>query len=115
MRNNDCLFQLISGTPVSDLSHLAEILHAIILPLIGIWSLVWTKICPVKEARRAEIQFLLTLVVITIVTLRTVIDCDDVWLVHTITLAGMIVGALAVPGPSDETRLIEDDRIKFSR
>ncbi|WP_419189938.1 hypothetical protein [Stieleria marina] len=72
-------------------------LDAIALPALGIWALVWSKICQGEDARRAERQFLLVLVVITIVTLRTVINCDDVWLVHTMTLAMMIVGALAIP------------------
>lgn len=82
---------------MTDLPQLVGMLDAIVLPLLGIWSLVWSKICVGDDARRAERQFLLVLVVITIVTLRTVINCDEVWLVHTMTLAAMIIGALAVP------------------
>ena len=81
-----------------DLPECVGILDAVVLPLLGIWALIWSKICCGAEARRAERQFLLTLVVITIVTSRTVIYCDDVWLIHTLTLACMIVGALALPG-----------------
>ncbi|NND96302.1 MAG: hypothetical protein HKN47_03105 [Pirellulaceae bacterium] len=82
---------------MTDLPQLVSMVDVIVLPLLGIWSLVWSKVRQGEAARRAERQFLLTLVVITIVTLRTVINCDDVWLVHTITLAVMIVGALAIP------------------
>ncbi|MGB7344842.1 MAG: hypothetical protein WBD20_11545 [Pirellulaceae bacterium] len=82
---------------MTDLPQLVGMLDAIVLPLLGIWSLVWSKISQGENARRAERQFLLVLVVITIVTLRTVINCDDVWLVHTMTLAMMIVGALSIP------------------
>ncbi len=84
---------------MSDLPQVVGMLDAVVLPLLGIWSLIWSKICQGESRRRAERQFLLVLVVITIVTLRTVINCDDVWLVHTLTLAMMIVGALAVPDP----------------
>ena len=80
-----------------DLPQVITMVDAVFLPLLGIWALIWSKICHGEQARRAERQFLLTLVVITIVTLRTVINCDDVWLVHTITLSVMIVGALVVP------------------
>lgn len=81
-----------------DLPEFVGVMDAIVLPLVGLWSLIWIKICSGEESRSAERQFLLTLVVITIVTLRTVINCDDVWLVHTLTLSIMIVGALAIPG-----------------
>ena len=37
------------------------------------------------------------LAVMTIITLRTVINSDEVWLVHTATLAIMIVGSLVIP------------------
>lgn len=70
---------------------------AIVLPLLGLMSLVWSKVSQGDVARFAENQFLLSLIVITIVTLRTVINCDDVWLVHTLTLSAMIVGSLAIP------------------
>lgn len=82
---------------MTDLPQLIGMLDAVVLPCLGLWSLVWSKIGQGEDARRAERQFLLVLVVITIVTLRTVINCDDCWLVHTITLATMIVGALAIP------------------
>ena len=51
--------------------------------------------------RRAERQFFLALIVMTFITLRTVALCDDCWLVHTTTTAGMILGALLVPARSE--------------
>ena len=80
-----------------DLSQFVGMLDAVFLPMLGIWSLIWSKISFGEAARRAERRFLLTLIVITMVTLRTVVKCDDAWLVHTITLAVMVVGALAIP------------------
>jgi len=80
-----------------DLTHLAGLLDAIILPVIGGVSLLLSKISHGETARHWEKQFLLTLVVITIVTLRTVAHGDVTWLIHTLTLAGMIVGSLMVP------------------
>lgn len=82
---------------MSDLPQIVSMVDAIVLPFLGLMSLVWSKVSEGEVARFAEKQFLLSLVVITIVTLRTVIYCDDVWLVHTMTLSAMIVGALAIP------------------
>ena len=80
-----------------DLPQIVCIIDAIGLPLLGVFSLIWNKLGSGDGARIAERQFFVTLVVITIVTLRTVINCDDVWLVHMLTLATMVVGGLAIP------------------
>ncbi len=80
-----------------DLTQFAGMLDAIILPIIGGSSLLLSKISQGEIAQHWERQFLLTLVVITIVTLRTVAYGDVTWLIHTMTLAGMIVGSLLVP------------------
>ncbi|WP_145177786.1 hypothetical protein [Rubripirellula lacrimiformis] len=73
-------------------------MDAILLPLMGSVALVFAKMTQGEAARWAEKQFFAALVVITIVTVRTVIMCDETWLLHTATLATMIVGALVVPG-----------------
>ncbi len=86
-----------------DLSHITQILDAVMLPLIGGTSLLLAKFSIGEAARLAERHFFATLVVITCVTLRTVIACDEVWLVHTTTLATMIIGAFVVPGQATET------------
>ena len=80
-----------------DLSQITEIMDAIIMPLIGGIALLLAKFTQGDAARRAERQFFGVLVVITIVTLRTVITCDEVWLVHTTTLGTLIVGSLVIP------------------
>ena len=80
-----------------DLSQFVVILDAIILPIIGVASLLLSKVTEGDYARHWERQFLLCLVVLTIVTLRTVIHCDETWLVRTMTLGGLIIGALMVP------------------
>jgi hypothetical protein len=38
------------------------------------------------------------LVVMTLVTLRTVIQCHDAWLVHTMALGTLIIASLMIPG-----------------
>ena len=74
-----------------------QMMDAILMPMIGCGALLMSKLSQGDMARWAERQFLATLVVITLVTMRTVIHCDDLWLVHTMTLAAMIVGALLIP------------------
>jgi len=82
---------------VPDLPQITQIVNAISLPLIGGLSLLLAKLSIGDAARLAERHFFVTLVVITGVTIRTVIHCDEIWLVHTMTLAMMIIGALVIP------------------
>ena len=72
-------------------------IDSILMPLVGCSALFMSKLSHGDMARWAERQFLATLVVLTLVTLRTVVHCDDAWLIHTITLAAMIMGALTIP------------------
>ena len=85
---------------VSDLPQFTEIIDAIVMPLIGAIALLLAKLSQGDAARWAERRFFVTLVVITLVTLRTVIVCNEFWLVHTATLGTLIVGALVIPGHS---------------
>lgn len=80
-----------------DLPQTTEFMDAIIMPLIGAVALLLAKLSEGEFARWAEKQFFAVLVVITLVTLRTVITCEEFWLVHTATLSTMIVGALVIP------------------
>lgn len=80
-----------------DLPQITEIMDAIILPLIGGIALLFAKFSQGESRRWAERQFFVTLVVITLVTLRTVIHCDEFWLVHTATLGSIIVASLVIP------------------
>lgn len=82
---------------VIDLSLLTDVLDAFLLPLLGGFVLFLAKFTHGEAARWAEKQFYAALVVITLVTVRTVIVCDESWLLHTSTLGVMIVGALVVP------------------
>ena len=69
----------------------------IALPMLGLWALLGTKLSVGESLRRAEKRFLVALVVISLVTLRTVSALDDAWLVHTGTLASMVLGVFTVP------------------
>ena len=86
---------------VLDLSQITSLLDAIIFPLIGSIALMYAKLSRGAAARRAEKQFFAILVVITVVTLRTVITCHEIWIVHTMSLGGLIVGSLLIPGQTE--------------
>ena len=86
---------------VLDLSQITSLLDAIIFPLIGSIALMYAKLSRGSVARRAEKQFFAILVVITVVTLRTVITCHEIWIVHTMSLGGLIVGSLLIPGQTE--------------
>ena len=81
-----------------DLSQITSLVDAIIFPLIGGLALMFAKLSHGEAARWAEKQFFAVLLVITVVTLRTVINCHEIWIVHTTTLGFMIVGSLMIPG-----------------
>ena len=80
-----------------DLPQFTAVVDAIVLPLLGSTLLLLAKTAHGEAARRAERQFFAVLVVMTLITLRTVIRCDQTWLLHTSTLAMMILGALVIP------------------
>ena len=72
-------------------------MDVIVLPMLTALALLMSKVCEGDLQQKWEKHFLITLVVLTIVTIRTVIHCDDAWLIHTISLGAVIVAALVVP------------------
>ena len=83
---------------MTDLVQIASLLDAIVLPLLGLFFLMSSKLAVGETAKLCQGQFILTLIVMTIVTIRTVIHADDqTWLLHTISLGLMVVAALVVP------------------
>lgn len=86
-----------------DLSQLTSLLDAIIFPLIGGLALLLAKLSRGESARWAEKQFFAILLVITIVTLRSVITCHHFWLVHTTALGTLIICSLMIPGQPEPT------------
>lgn len=83
---------------VFDLSQITSFIDAIMMPLIGGLALVLAKVSQGDRARWAEKQFFAVLLVITVVTLRTVITCHEIWLVHTATLGTLIICSMLIPG-----------------
>lgn len=81
-----------------DLSQVTSFIDAIMIPMIGGLALLIAKVSDGDRARWAERQFFAVLLVITMVTLRTVITCHEIWLVHTTTLGALVVGSLMIPG-----------------
>jgi hypothetical protein len=88
---------------VLDLTQITSLLDAIIFPIVGGIALLLAKATHGDAARWAERQFFAVLLVITIVTLRTVITCHEIWLVHTTTLGTLIICSLMIPGQPDST------------
>lgn len=86
---------------VLDLTQITSLLDAIIFPLIGSIALMYAKLSRGIAARRAEKQFFAILVVLTVVTLRTVITCHEIWIVHTMSLGALIVCSLLIPGQNE--------------
>jgi hypothetical protein len=84
-----------------DLSQITDFMDAIILPFIGGIALLLAKFRVGDAARWHERQFLAVLVVMSIVTLRTVIYCDEVWLVHTTALGALIIASLMIPSQEE--------------
>ncbi len=84
-----------------DLTQITSLLDAIIFPMIGSIALMYAKLCRGAAARRAEKQFFAILVVLTVVTLRTVITCHEIWIVHTMSLGALIVCSLLIPGQNE--------------
>ncbi len=74
-----------------------SLFEALGLPLLGLWALLSTKLAVGPALRGAEQRFMIALVIITLVTMRTVLRLDEVWIVHTMTLASMILGVFLVP------------------
>lgn len=89
MLENHCVF---------DLAQTTDFIEAILLPLIGCCTLFHAKFGCGEAARSAERRFLALLIVLTLVTLRTVIACDEAWLVHTTALGTLIIASLMIPG-----------------
>jgi hypothetical protein len=86
---------------VSELAQITSFFDAIMMPLIGGLALLIAKVSHGDRARWAERQFFAVLLVITLITLRTVITCNEIWLVHTTTLGALIVGSMLIPGHHD--------------
>lgn len=82
---------------MADLFQTAQILSLFVLPMLGVTTLLMSKLAVGPAARVAERRFLACLVLITILTVRTVIKTDDAWLMHMLTLSLMIVGSLSIP------------------
>ncbi len=80
-----------------DLIAVADGLNALALPIFGIGSLLASRLAVGPAARPAQQFFLAALALVTVATLRTVIQCELAWLTHMMTLMVMIVGAVVVP------------------
>lgn len=85
------------GIVMLELPVFLAVVNALALPMFGLWALLSTKLSVGDALRRAERRFLIALVIISLVTLRTVMRLDDVWLIHTLTLASMVLGVFTVP------------------
>lgn len=79
-------------------AQIMSMMDIVFIPISCGTALMFAKLTRGETARKAEKNFFAFLVVMTLITIRTVVLCDEAWLIHTTTLATMIVGALAIPG-----------------
>ena len=70
----------------------------VLVPMIGLASLLHSKLSVGPAARRCERRFLAVLITLTAITAVTATGAGEGWLLHAGTLAVMIVGGLALPG-----------------
>ncbi|MEM6363130.1 MAG: hypothetical protein AAF745_01800 [Planctomycetota bacterium] len=82
---------------IDQLCFCGDVVSAIGLPAIAMVLLVASKLATSDAAPRAQRRFLIALVVMTIITARTVTTSEPTWLIHTTTLSIMIVGSLWIP------------------
>ena len=70
---------------------------AFALPLIGCLALASSKLTRGATAEAAQRWFVGVLVAVTCITCHTVTTSASPWLLHTVTLSMMVVGALLLP------------------
>ena len=83
-----------------ELAILMNLLDALLIPAVGAIALLMAKLTRGAMARKCERSFYVFLIVMTAITLRTVVICDKCWLIHTLTLGLMVIGALTIPDQS---------------
>ena len=70
---------------------------AFALPLLGVGSLLTSKIATGAAGATAQRLFFATLLLATVATFRTMMAGEPAWLSHSLTMAVMIIGAVCVP------------------
>lgn len=80
-----------------ELIAMADGLYACALPIFGLGALLASRLATGPAAPHTQRFFIAALALVTVATLRTVIQCELAWLPHMMTLMIMIVGAVVVP------------------
>ena len=96
-----------------ELATLTVLMEAMFVPAIGIVVLMLAKLTEGHQARKSERTFYVSLVIMTVITARTVALQDPCWLIHTGTLGMMVVGALTIPpqpNSEDNVGTVPSDR-----
>ncbi len=73
-----------------------------VLPLLAVVCLVASKIASGRRGRAAERFFFAVLLLATCACFRTMLAGQTLWLVHAVTMALMIVGAVSVPAANGD-------------
>lgn len=76
---------------------LLNILEAFSLPLLASLTLGISKLTIGATAQAARRWFIGVLVAVTLITCRTVVNCDPSWLMHTVAVSMLFVGAILIP------------------
>lgn len=72
-------------------------LEVYLLPLVGIVLLITSKVSHSQIGKHAESFFLGVLLLATFATFRTMLGGETIWLMHAVTMAVLIVGAVSIP------------------
>ena len=74
-----------------------QVVESIAVPLIAFTSLLAMGFAPVSMQSQVRSQYYAVLAFLWMITLWTVVDCGDCWLLHAGTLGTYIVGGLWLP------------------
>lgn len=74
------------------------------LPLIGVVTLLVSKIATGVAGATAQRAFFAIFVLATVATFRTMMAGEAAWLTHALTMAVMFIGAASVPASGDAER-----------
>lgn len=74
---------------------------AFALPILGVVTLVSSKIATGPAGATAQRLFFATLLLATVATFRTMMAGEPEWLSHSLTMAVMILGAVCVPAAGE--------------
>ena len=84
-----------------DLFAVAEGMNTLGFPLLAILAMFASKLSVGPATRLTDRFFIFAFALQTILTARTVVNCDHTWLLHMFTVMILIVGSVIIPSLRD--------------